>query len=126
MGKSSQIPLELSKSKTMVLPSLHEGFPLVVGEAFAAGVPVIGFEDCSGVNKLVIPQVNGLLSDHVGDRVANLAHCMKTLAVDDATRAALSEGAKEFALSGSYSPKVIFDTWLDLITATMDNRSLRN
>ena len=125
MGKSSQIPVELSKAKVMVLPSLHEGFPLVVGEAFAAGVPVIGFSDCSGVNRLVIPEVNGLLSEHVGDRVGYFASCMERLATDNRFRIELSKGAKDFALSGSYSPKVIFDNWLDLIKLAMDTNVKR-
>ncbi|MEM0385791.1 MAG: glycosyltransferase family 4 protein [Nitrososphaerales archaeon] len=33
----------LASSKLFILPSKHEAFPLVVGEAFAAGLPVIAY-----------------------------------------------------------------------------------
>jgi glycosyltransferase involved in cell wall biosynthesis len=41
------------------LPSRFEGFPNVVGEALAHGMPVVGFEKCSGLLELIIPGVNG-------------------------------------------------------------------
>ena len=45
----------------LVLPSLWEGMPNVVMEAFASGLPVVG-TDIEGTNELVEDGVTGLLA----------------------------------------------------------------
>ena len=116
MGKSDQIPKELARAKVMVLSSLHEGFPLVIGEAAISGVPTIGFSDCSGVNRLITDQVTGLLVDaKPADRVEQLSRAMLQLATDEQLRRQLSEDAKRMAETGEYSPVQVFDAWSDLV-----------
>jgi len=51
---------EYASSKIFVLPSVYEGFPLVILEAWASGLPVIG-TDVSGTRELVKDRENGLL-----------------------------------------------------------------
>ena len=46
------LPSELSAYDALVLPSVREGLPLVAVEAFAAGVPVVGY-DVPGVRDAV-------------------------------------------------------------------------
>lgn len=123
MGKSDQIPQELARAKVMVLSSLHEGFPLVIGEAAISGVPTIGFSDCSGVNRLILHQATGLLVDAPPDeRDQRLAEAMLQLATDEKLRMRLSEDAKKLAETGEYSPKRVFDSWSDLVQRAAEKR----
>lgn len=62
MGPLKDSPLvRLKEYQALLVPSLWlETGPLVVLEAFAAGVPVIG-SSSGGIAELVVPEVNGLL-----------------------------------------------------------------
>jgi glycosyltransferase involved in cell wall biosynthesis len=44
------------------LPSRWEGFPNVVGEALAHGLPVVGFEECAGISSLVENFKSGVIA----------------------------------------------------------------
>ena len=55
------------KSDLFCLPSLWEGFPNVVGEALAFGLPVVGFRDCSGVKELITDNLNGVIANGNND-----------------------------------------------------------
>lgn len=123
MGKSDQIPMELARSKVMVLSSLHEGFPLVIGEAAISGVPTIGFSDCSGVNRLITDQVTGILVEaKPAERAKRLSGAMLRLATDEQLRRRLSENAKNMAETGEYSPGAVFDAWSDLVRSAAEKR----
>lgn len=81
----------------LVLPSKREGLPLVAVEAFAAGVPVLGY-DVPGVRDAV--EVGGGLLAVLADGPAGLARLLRQLAGDPELRRGLgaraSAGAKGF------------------------------
>jgi glycosyltransferase involved in cell wall biosynthesis len=54
-------------SEVLVLPSRREGFPTVVGEALACGLPVIA-TDVGGVSEVVVPSETGWLTSAGDDR----------------------------------------------------------
>jgi glycosyltransferase involved in cell wall biosynthesis len=57
----SQLAQVYSQMDVLVVPSIwHENTPLVIQEAFAAGIPVIA-SDVGGMAEVVQPEVNGLL-----------------------------------------------------------------
>jgi glycosyltransferase involved in cell wall biosynthesis len=64
------------ESDVLCLPSRWEGFPNVVAEALAHGLPVVGFENCSGVRDLITPGVNGFLARGNGN-ASSLAAALK-------------------------------------------------
>lgn len=59
-------------------PSYHpaEYFELVAAEALVSGLPVIGFVDCPGTNRLIKNGVTGILVSPGDDRVAALAESL--------------------------------------------------
>jgi glycosyltransferase involved in cell wall biosynthesis len=73
----SEVVDEMSRASVLVLPSIHDGFGLVVGEALACGCPVIA-SDHSGGPELIEDGVEGFIVasgdvDAIANRLKRLA-----------------------------------------------------
>lgn len=90
------------------LPARWEGFPNVLAEAMAHGLPAVGFAACAGVNALIEPDRTGLLAEPMGDEAA-LAEALQSLMADPEGRAAM--GAAAHASISPYAPEAVFDRW---------------
>lgn len=97
-------------------PAAYEGFGLVVGEALAQGVPVVGFADCPGVNMLVRDGENGLLVPPGSDRAANLAEALGRLLGDPSLRTRLAAAAP--ASVARFAPSIVYDQWEEILRRT--------
>lgn len=64
LGKipNALIPEYLAKASVFVLPSLSEGFPLVVLEAMASGLPIVATK-IRGLSEIIHDEINGFLVD---------------------------------------------------------------
>jgi glycosyltransferase involved in cell wall biosynthesis len=82
----------LGQMDILVLPSQAEGFGLVLIEAMAAGVPVIG-TDVPGIRDVIEHEVNGLLVSP--QNPAALAHAIQELRSNEPLRARLIDGGKK-------------------------------
>ena len=82
----------LSAYDALLLPSRREGCPLVAIEAFAAGVPVVGY-DVPGVRDALGSLGRGLLVP-VADGPAGLLRASRRLRGDPELRAALVESGR--------------------------------
>lgn len=95
-------------SHLFCLPSRWEGFPNNLVEAFAHGLPAVGFANCAGINDLIIPHQNGLLAKGMDDADA-LVSTLATLMADGELRTCMGEAARQQVKI--YQPDRIFDTW---------------
>ncbi|MDH6251208.1 glycosyltransferase involved in cell wall biosynthesis [Chryseobacterium sp. H1D6B] len=100
---------KLKDSDIFIFPSKYEGFPLALTEAMAAGLPSLGFKNCSGVNELIEHGINGFL---VHDE-ADMADSLKILMQDKQMRQRFGENAR-LAMK-KYTPENVFQQWEKLI-----------
>jgi glycosyltransferase involved in cell wall biosynthesis len=113
MGHTSRIDQEYLTSSILVHPAKHEGWGLAASEALAAGVPVIGFEDCPGINRLVRHAMTGLLIPEGEDGVHALSEALATLMRDETRRLEFARAAPPTVRA--YEPNKVFDLWEDLL-----------
>jgi glycosyltransferase involved in cell wall biosynthesis len=119
-GHTSAIGNLYLSSAILCHPAEFEGFPLAVTEALASGLPVVGFDDCSGLNRLVQHNSNGLLVEPgEGDfetRCNALRDAMRSLMLDTEERERLGlNGPKSMA---QYKPDLVVDMWEDALFPT--------
>lgn len=77
------------ESWLMALPSLKEGWGLVVGEAAAHRTPTVAYASAGGTRESIVDGVTGVLVDTSADLTAALGALLR----DDAGRHRLAEGA---------------------------------
>ena len=101
----------LLESDVLALPSLTEGFPLVLAEAMACGLPVVAADCAPGVRVLIRDGVNGLLAirGDAGDFAEKLARVMDSIEL----RQSLGAAART-SVAYLQAPKVL-DQWESLI-----------
>jgi glycosyltransferase involved in cell wall biosynthesis len=86
-----QLVAEYARAEVFALTSAQENSPMVIGEAMAAGVPVVA-TNVGGVKSLVADGVTGFLAE-VGD-VHALADHISTLLNDEAGRLRMGQAAR--------------------------------
>jgi glycosyltransferase involved in cell wall biosynthesis len=77
------------ESWLMALPSLKEGWGLVVGEAAAHRTPTVAYAGAGGTRESIVDGVSGVLVDSQAELTAALGALLR----DDEGRARLAEGA---------------------------------
>ena len=104
-----------------VFPSYFEGFPNGLSEALSVGLPAIGLKCASGVNELIIDNVNGFLTDESYD---DFAKKIEKLILDRKLRQEFSKNA--ISLMSKYDLKTIKETWINLISNILCNKEIKN
>jgi glycosyltransferase involved in cell wall biosynthesis len=89
-GSIKNISKEYIASQLFVLPSDYESFGLTILEANAHGLPVVGFDDCQGVNELIQHNISGVLVHGGSNRSGSLASSLLKLMQNDQMRLQLS------------------------------------
>ncbi len=112
LGGMEQVYDALSKAHLFVLPSRAEGCPLALREAMAHGLPVIGFQSCSGTNEIISHGQNGLLA-HSNPKLAGLSEAIADLMASPETR--VSYGKQGIEDVKQYEPAVVHKKWEDLL-----------
>jgi glycosyltransferase involved in cell wall biosynthesis len=107
-GSTTDMAGEWAKASVAALTSRAEGFPLVVQEAMAAGVPVASFDSPSGPREIIQHEVNGLLVAQ--GSVPGMAGALLRLATDEDLRRRLGAGA--LASTERYDAHAIAARWV--------------
>ena len=110
---TKQIGEEYVKSDMLVMSSNYEGFPMVMIEAMACGLPVVSFDYKCGPKDIIQTGINGLLVPN-GD-IQALADAMMEVMEDEAYRKMLSLNARKVV--DTYSEQAVMSQWIRLFTS---------
>jgi glycosyltransferase involved in cell wall biosynthesis len=117
-GPTTRMPHEWAKASLALLSSSVEAFPLVLLEAFAAGVPAVSYDIPTGPVEIITHGRNGLLVQS-GDE-EGLAQAMIDLIGDPERRAEFGTEARR--ASGRYDIDVVMSRWERLYAELLDGR----
>lgn len=117
-GSVTDMAAEWATASIAALTSRAEGFPLVVQEAMAAGVPVVSLDSPSGPRAIIEHGRNGLLVP--ADSPAGIAPALLLLATDEQLRRRLGDGALES--SQQYDAHALARRWAGIFTEAQARR----
>ena len=103
----------LSQSHIFALPSDFEGSPISLAEALVHGLPAIGFENCPGVNEVILHGRNGFLAPGLAD-FESFAECLELLMSSERLRREFGDSAT--TIKTEREPQQILDTWWQSIS----------
>ena len=103
----------LHRSSIFVFPSSSEGFPNVVGEAMAAGLPVISYDCVAGPSDMIVEGENGYLIPVFDDEL--FKQRLLELMEDEPKRETMGKKAKETIKK--YEINMIVEKFYQFITS---------
>lgn len=92
-----------------ILSSRFEGFPMVLLEAAAAGLPIVSF-DCKEGPRVLLQNGGGLLAE--AENVSELGKMIVRMATDDELRNRLQQ--EVCRVVEPYSPEAIYNKWINV------------
>ena len=121
MGYTDRLWEEMAGAAMYVLSSRNEGFPMVLLEAMAVGLPVVSFDCRNGPADMITHGVDGLLVPQ-GD-VARLATSICSLIEDPVLRSIMGNAARRTA--ATYDLPTICTRWEQLFEELVAERARR-
>jgi len=110
----------MSQADIFVLSSRTEGFPNVLGEAMACGLPVVSFDCPSGPSEMIQDGVNGLLVPP--KNILELSSSLERLMTSAELRKSLGEQARK--ITESYSLDKVVQSWEELIGEVVNEQKI--
>ena len=117
-GRSSQVRREMLDSSCLVLSSTFEGFPMVLLEAAACGLPMVSYDCPCGPSEIVRDGVNGFLV-RPGD-IEGLATAIESVISDDSRRKAFGQASYE--TSSDFTLSRIISRWDEFFRSLIPER----
>lgn len=111
MGETKDAPAAYRRGAVMVLTSHHEGLPMVLLEAKAAGLPTVAFDVPTGPAEVIREDVDGLLLTP-GD-CAGMAEQLLRLLTEEALYRRMAENAR--GNLEEFSPERVKADWCALL-----------
>lgn len=118
-GSTKDIGKEYAESSMLVMSSHYEGFPMVMIEAMACGLPAVCFDFKCGPRDIIQPEENGMIVPD-GD-IDGLAEAMIRLMKDEELRKRMGENAKKVV--ETYSEEKVMSKWIKLYEETVAYKS---
>lgn len=109
VGQQSDVRPFYAASQALVFPSYREGFPNVVIEAGAMGLPSI-VTDINGCNEIIIPNKNGVIIPSRNEDA--LYDAMETFANDKSLVNNMADAAREM-IASRFDRKIVWDALLE-------------
>lgn len=116
---TKNIGKEYAESSMIVMSSHYEGFPMVLVEAMACGLPAVCFDFKCGPRDIINECDNGLIVPD-GD-IEGLAEAIIRLMKDDELRKSMGESAKKVV--EKYSEEKVMEKWVNLFEEILRLRS---
>ena len=91
LGKVKEIDKVYAEAGIFVIPSRSEGFPNVLCEAMAAGLPCVSFDFVAGPSDIITDEFDGLIIEN--GNIPKLAEAMDTLIENEKMRLNLGNNA---------------------------------
>lgn len=108
LGAVKDVSTLYINAQALCIPSRWEGFPNVLGEALAHGLPAVGYKGCGGVRDLIDNEENGLLADGHDD-TDTLRETLRRIMADDTARKVM--GQKAIGSMKPYVPQAVYNQW---------------
>ena len=107
------------------LPSWTEGFPLVIAEAAAYALPIVGYRTCRALDVLIEDDMGALAeSDYRVDQPESLAETLRSLMIlSSEERKQMGIIARD-KIQAMYGEAIVFNAWEQLIMDTIDRYKL--
>lgn len=115
LGAVKDISALYANAHVLCLPSRWEGFPNVLGEALAHGLPAVGYRGCGGVCDLIEHGKNGLLADGYED-IDTLCNALREIMKDNAARKNM--GIEAIISMEPYTPQAVYNQWESFLEGT--------
>ena len=107
---TADIVNEYAASSLLVMSSHYEGFPMVLIEGMACGLPAVSFDYKCGPRDIIRDGVDGFIARD-GD-VADLARKMLLVIGDEQMRRSMGQAAREVVRR--FSPDSVMEKWLSV------------
>lgn len=119
---TKQIGDEYLRSSLLVMSSHYEGFPMVMIEAMACGLPVVSFDFKCGPKDIIRDGENGLVV--TDSDIEGLAEAMMEIMDDEDYRKMLSQNARKVVTT--YSEEIVMGQWIALFESLAENTKKKN